>query len=431
MTRRGEFAFLAAASVLVGYGTAFVNLSRGQNVDAEVGLSFLVFGLAFAGLYLGIKVFAPRATVHPLLIAAALGAIGFVEVYRLDPRLGSLQRWWFLIAAALAVGLLALLRDQGLDLLRRYRFLMLASALILLLLPLLPLDGSLPIRGRLVNGSRLWVTLGWDTITLGFQPGEIAKLLLVAFLAAFLSDNQAALSQVTHKLGGVTIPDPRQLMPVAIAWVASFAVMIAQRDLGASLLLFAAFITLLYAATGQVSYLGIGGGLFLVGGVVAWRVFDHVQVRISAWLQPFEDPFGSGYQIVQGLYAMGSGSLTGAGLGLGRPDLIPFAATDFIYAAVGEELGLAGSVVVIALYGLMVAAGAGIALRSRNQFRRLFAAGLTFIFGIQTILIIGGIVRLLPLTGITLPFMSYGGSSLVANFMLLALLARISHEERV
>lgn len=430
MSRRGELAFLAAASVLVGYGTAFVNLSRGQGVDAEVGLSFLVFGLAFAGLYLGIRVFAPRATMHPLLVAAALGAIGFVEVYRLDPRLGSLQRWWFLIAAGLAVGLLALLRDEGLDLLRRYRFLMLATALLLLLLPLLPLGDSFPIRGRLVNGSRLWIEMGYDSIRLGFQPGEIAKLMLVAFLAAFLSDHQASLSQITHKIGGVTIPDPRQLTPVAIGWLASVAVMVVQRDLGASLLLFAAFITLLYAATGQASYLGIGGGLFLIGGVAAWRLFDHVQVRIDAWLQPFEDPFGSGYQIVQGLYAMGSGSLTGAGLGLGRPDLIPFAATDFIYAAVGEELGLAGSVIIIVLYGLMVAAGAGIALQARNQFRKLFAAGLTFIFGIQTILIIGGVVRLLPLTGITLPFMSYGGSSLVANFLLLALLARISHEER-
>ncbi len=430
MTRRGELAFLAAASVLVGFGTAFVNLSRGQNVDAEVGLSAIVFGLAFIGFYAGMKAFAPKATPHPLLIAAALGAIGFVEVYRLETRLGSLQRWWFLIAAALAVGLLALLRRDGLDLLRRYRYVLLATALVLLLLPLLPLDWGFPLRGRLVNGSRLWVTVGLDSFSLGFQPGEIAKLVLVAFLAAFLSDNQAALSQVTRRLAGVTVPDPRQLMPVAVGWVASVAIIITQRDLGASLLLFAAFIALLYAATGQASYLGIGGGLFLLGGITAWRLFDHVQVRVAAWIHPFDDPFGSGYQIVQGLYAMGSGSLTGAGFGLGRPDLIPYAATDFVFAAVGEELGLAGTVIVITLYGLMVAAGAGIALRARNQFRKLFAAGLTFIFGIQAILIIGGVVRLLPLTGITLPFMSYGGSSLVANFLLLALLARISHEEQ-
>ncbi len=430
MTRRGELTFLAAASVLVGFGTAFVNLSRGQPVDAEVGLSSIVFALAFLGFYWGVKALAPNASPHPLLIASALGAIGFIEVYRLDPRLGSLQRWWFLVAAGLAVGLLAILRSDGLDVVRRYRYTMLVAALVLLLLPLLPLAGSFPIKGRLVNGSRLWVTAGFGNLSLGFQPGEIAKIVIIGFLAAFLSDHRAALAAVTHKVGGITVPDPRQLVPVGIAWVASVAVMVVQRDLGASLLLFAAFITLLYAATGQVSYLGIGGGLFLAGSLAAWRLFDHVAVRVAAWLQPFDDPFGSGYQIVQGLYAMGSGGLTGAGFGLGRPDLIPFAATDFVFAAVGEELGLAGSVVVITLYALMVAAGAGIALQARNQFRKLLAAGLTFIFGIQVILIIGGVVRLLPLTGITLPFMSYGGSSLVANFLLLALLARISHEER-
>jgi cell division protein FtsW (lipid II flippase) len=225
------------------------------------------------------------------------------------------------------------------------------------------------------------------------------------------------------------LPDPRQLAPVGLAWAASFFVLVVQRDLGASLLLFATFIALLYAATGQGFHLASGAALFLVGGAASWYAFDHVRTRVAAWLDPFADPFGGGYQIVQGLFAMGSGSLTGAGLGLGRPDLIPFAATDFVYAAIGEELGLAGSVIVLSLFGLLVASGSGIALRARNPFRSLLAAGLTFILGIQTILIIGGVVRLLPLTGITLPFMSYGGSSLVANTILIALLARVSHEE--
>jgi cell division protein FtsW (lipid II flippase) len=187
---------------------------------------------------------------------------------------------------------------------------------------------------------------------------------------------------------------------------------------------------MLYAATGHGAYLVSGTALFAVGAAAAWLAFGHVQTRIEAWLRPFDDPFGTGYQIVQGLYAMGAGSLTGSGLGLGRPDLIPFAATDFIYAAIAEELGLTGSLSVLALFGLLVAAGAGIALRARDQFRSLLAAGITFVVGIQAILIIGGTVRLLPLTGITLPFMSYGGSSLLANFLLLALLLRVSHEER-
>lgn len=429
MNRRTELAFLVGAAALVGFGTAFVNLSRAESVDAEVGLSVLVFGLAFLSLRAAIGAFAPKGTRHPIVISAALSAIGFIEVYRLDPTLAGRQRWWFLVAAAVASGVLFLLRDVGLDILRRYRYLVLVSTLGLLALPLFPLEGPLPLRGRLVNGSRLWVEVGYEPATVGFQPGELAKLLLVAFLAAYLADHAKDLAGGGRRLGWLHVPAPRQLLPVAVAWAASFLVLVVQRDLGASMLLLAVFVALVYAATGQAFHLAAGAGLFLVGGVAAWFAFDHAQTRVQAWLDPFGDPFGAGYQIVQGIFAMGSGSLTGAGLGLGRPDLIPFAATDFIYAAIGEELGLAGSVVVLALFGLLIAAGAGIALRARNPFRSLLAAGLTFILGIQVILIVGGVVRLLPLTGITLPFMSYGGSSLVANMILIALLARVSHEE--
>ena len=429
MTRRAELAFLVGAAAVVGFGTAFVNLSRAEPVNAEVGLSILVFGLAFLSLHAAIRTFAPKATPHPLVISAALAAIGFIEVYRLDPSLAARQRWWFLVACGLASGVLFALRDVGLDILRRYRYVTLLITLGLLALPLLPLEGPLPIRGRLVNGSRLWVELGYEPAAVGFQPGEIAKLLLIAFLAAHLADHARDLARGGRRFKGMLLPDPRQLLPVGIAWAASFLVLVVQRDLGASLLLFVAFTCLLYAATGQAFHLVVGGGLALIGAVASWYAFDHVQVRVQAWIDPFGDPFGGGYQIVQGLFAMGSGSLTGAGLGLGRPDLIPFAATDFVYAAIGEELGLAGSVIVLTLFGLLVAAGAGIALRARNPFRSLLAAGLTFILGIQVILIVGGVVRLLPLTGITLPFMSYGGSSLVANTILIALLARVSHEE--
>lgn len=430
MNGRTELAFLIGATALVGFGTAFVNLSRAESVNAEVGLSVLVFGLAFLSLRAAVRAFAPSTTRHPLVIAAALSAIGFIEVYRLDPTLASRQRWWFLVASAAAAGVLFLVRDVGLDILRRYRYVTLLVTLGLLALPLFPLEGSLPIRGRLVNGSRLWVELGYEPATVGFQPGELAKLLLVAFLAAHLSDHAQDLARGGRRWRRLHIPEPRQLLPVAAAWAASFLVLVVQRDLGASMLLFAVFVALMYAATGQAFHLVAGTGFFAIGGITAWFAFDHVQTRVQAWLDPFGDPFGAGYQIVQGLFAMGSGSLTGAGLGLGRPDLIPFAATDFVYAAIGEELGLAGSVIVLSLFGLLLAAGSGIALRARNPFRSLLAAGLTFILGIQVILIVGGVVRLLPLTGITLPFMSYGGSSLVANMILIALLARVSHEER-
>jgi len=207
-------------------------------------------------------------------------------------------------------------------------------------------------------------------------------------------------------------------------------VLVYQRDLGASLLLFGLFIGMLYVATGRGFYLGLGFVLVTIAGGVAYTMFSHVQVRIEAWIDPFADYAGAGYQTAQGLFAMGSGSLTGSGLGLGRPDLIPAAATDFVFAAIGEELGLAGSIAVIVGYAFLVAIGFGIALRSRDRFRKYLAAGLTILLGLQTFLIIAGIVRLFPITGITLPFMSYGGSSLLASAFIAALLGRISHEER-
>lgn len=426
MTRRLESVAVGAAVLLAAFGIAFVNVARGLPLDADVALTALVFALAWGTVIVGVRLLAPSAVTYPVVAAAALGAIGLVEVYRLDPGLAGRQRWWFLVGAVGVVALLAWLRTAGLASLSRYRYLMLALGVALLLLPLIPTTDWLPIAGKTVNGSRLWVELTLGSFSVQFQPGELAKLPILIFLASLLADRRPV---ATIASGGRSA-ELRRLVPVAIAWAASFGVLIVQRDLGASLLLFATFVTMLYAGTGNRAYLVSGGALFAGGAVAAWFAFDHVQTRVEAWLRPFDDPFGTGYQIVQGLYAMGAGSLTGSGLGLGRPDLIPFAATDFIYAAVGEELGLTGSLSVLALYGLFVASGAAIALAARDQFRSMLAAGITFVLAIQTFLIVGGVVRLLPLTGITLPFMSYGGSSLLANMLLLALLMRISHEER-
>lgn len=431
MNRRAEAALIAGAAAIAGLGVTLVNLARGGTVDADVGLTFVVFGLAFGGLHLAIRAWASRSSPFLVPITALLAVIGFVEVYRLDERLADLQRWWILIGALLGAATLFALRSSGTHVLRRYRYLLLAAALLLLLMPLLPLNWGLPVRGRLVNGSRLWVALDLGILEMQFQPGELAKLLLVAFLASFLAERQQALSLMTRKLGPFSVPEPRQTLPIILAWVASFGVLVYQRDLGASLLLFATLVAMMYAATGRGSYVVAGGVLFAVGGLIGAQTFSHVESRLQAWLTPFEYFDTTGYQIAQGLFAMGSGSLSGSGLGLGRPDVIPFASTDFVFAAIGEELGLAGSVIVICLYALLVAVGFGIALRSRDLFRKLLAAGLVFVVGLQSVLIIGGVVRLLPLTGITLPFMSYGGSSLVANFLIVALLARVSHEERV
>jgi cell division protein FtsW (lipid II flippase) len=429
MTRNASGATIVAASLIAGFGVALVNFAQGKTVDAQTALTFLVFVMAFGGLHMAVRQWAPKAS--PLLIApvAALTAIGFIEIYRLDPVRSTLQRWWLLIAAAAAILVLALLARSSTEVLRRYRNITLLVSLVLLLLPLLPSDWGFPLRGLEVNGSRLWIVLKLGFTDLQFQPAELAKLGLVAYLAAYLADHQRALREAHRRIGPLRFPEPRQLVPLLLVWVLSVLILISQRDLGASLLLFAGFILLLYAATGASGYLALGAFLTAFAGVMSYYAFDHVQRRVVAWLAPFEHYQDEGYQIVQGIFALGTGSLTGAGPGLGRPDLIPNASTDFIFAAVGEELGFAGTVSVLALYALVIAVGLGIAFRSRDTFRKLFAAGLTFVFGIQTFLIIGGILRIVPLTGITLPFMSYGGSALVGNMVLIALLLRISHEE--
>jgi cell division protein FtsW (lipid II flippase) len=433
MTRNAEGLTIVAASVLAAFGVSLVNFARDQSIDAQTALTFLVFLIGFGGFHLAVRVFAPKATSLLLAPVAALTALGFFEIYRLDLALESnragLQRWWILIAAAVACLVLALLARGSTSVLRRYRNITLMVSVLLLLLPNLPSDWGFPLKGLEVNGSRLWIVLDAGFTSLQFQPAELAKLGLVAYVAGYLADHQRALRDARRHLGPIRFPEPRQLIPLLITWGISVLILISQRDLGASLLLFVGFVLLLYAATGTAGYLVAGGFLGLVAGVASYMAFDHVQRRVLAWLAPFEHYENEGYQIAQGLFAMGTGSLSGSGPGVGRPDLIPNAATDFIFAAVGEELGFAGTVSVIALFALVVAVGLGISFRSRDTFHKLFAAGLTFVLAVQTFLIIGGIVRLVPLTGITLPFMSYGGSALVGNLILVALLLRISHEE--
>ncbi len=430
MTRTAEAALLAAAAVLAAFGVGLVNLAGTSGIDAQVALTFVVFAAAFGAIHAAVRLWAPGAAPYLFPLAAMLTAVGATVVYRIDPLLGSAQRWWLLVAAGVAVGVLFLLREGGVAVLRRYRYLLLSAALLLLLLPLLP--AGLPLRGAVVNGSRLWVRLDLPLVArdLSFQPGEVAKVLLVVFLASYLAERHGSLRVMTRRLGPVHVPEPRQLVPLLAAGGFAFAVLVYQRDLGASLLLFGLFVTMLYAATGRHSYLAAGGLFVIVGGFTAYRLFGHVRVRVTAWVDPFADFLGTGYQVAQSLFALGSGSLTGSGLGVGRPDLIPAAATDFVFAAVAEETGLAGAVAVVAAFALLIAAGLGIALRARDLFRKLLAAGLALTLAIQTLLILAGVLRLFPVTGITLPFMSYGGSSLVANMAILALLARVSHEER-
>jgi cell division protein FtsW (lipid II flippase) len=429
MSRNAEGALIVAAALLTAFGVALVNFAKGGSVDAQTGLTFLVFLLAFGALAAAVRAFAPRST--PLLIppVVALVGIGFFEIYRLDPVRAGLQRWWVLIGCGTAAAVLFLLSRGTTSVLRRYRNLILVVSIGLLLLPNLPSDWGFPLKGLEVNGSRLWIVLDLGFTRMQFQPAELAKLGMVIFFAAYLADHQKALREAHRSIGPIKLPEPRQLIPLLLAWGGSIFILIWQRDLGASLLLFAGFVLLLYAATGAAGYLVAGGLMTLTGAAAAAFLFDHVQRRIIAWIAPFEHYQDEGYQIVQGIFAMGTGSLSGAGPGLGRPDLIPNAATDFIFAAIGEELGFAGTVAILAIYALVVAVGLGIAFRSRDTFRKLLAAGLTFVMAVQVFLIVGGVLRIVPLTGITLPFMSYGGSALVGNLVLVALLLRISHEE--
>ena len=429
MTRNTEAVLIVAASVLAGFGVVLVNFARGGGLDVQVGLTLLVMLIAFGGVHLAVRTWSPDAT--PLLLApiAALTAIGFIEVYRLDTVRAGLQRWWMLIGAALAALTLALLSRAGTTTLKRYRNSILLVSIGLLLLPNLPSDWAFPLRGLEVNGSRLWVVLDLGFTQLQFQPAELAKLGLVIFVAGYLADHQRALREAHRRIGPIRFPEPRQLIPLMVAWGVSVVILVWQRDLGASILLFGGFVLLLYAATGTSGYLVAGGALAAIAGVLSYFSFDHVQRRVVAWLAPFENYQDEGFQIVQGLFALGSGSLSGAGPGLGRPDLIPNASTDFIFAATGEELGFAGSVAVLALFSLVISVGLGISFRSRDTFRKLLAAGLTLVFGVQVFLIVGGVLRIVPLTGITLPFMSYGGSALVGNLVLVALLLSISSEE--
>ena len=428
MSRRAESALIGFAALIVTAGTALVTLTADDRLTIDTLAAAVTHVVAFGGLLLAFRKWAPAATRLLLGPVAFVTALGSIEVFRIDRDLGRIQRWWLLLAALIAGGSLFLMRRQGLELLRRFRYLFLAAALGLLMLPLAP--SSWPLGGATVNGSRLWVRLDLGDRSLSFQPGEAAKILLVVFLASYLADRWQALAVMPRTLGPLRLPEPRQLLPVLIAFGVSFIVLLYQRDLGASLLIFLVFVLLTFVATAQPTYLGAGGVLAVGGAVAAASVFDHVAVRVSAWLHPFEDFAAGGYQVAQGVFALAHAGVLGTGIGNGAPYLIPAAATDYIFVAIVEEMGLAGGLAALAGYAMIVAVGFGIALRAADRFRSLLAAGLAITLAVQTFLIVAGVLRLLPLTGITLPFASYGGSSLLANMAIVALLARVSHEER-
>jgi cell division protein FtsW (lipid II flippase) len=351
-----------------------------------------------------------------LPLAAFLNGIGFVFITRLNSHLAGLQATWTALGIVGYVVSLAFVRRV--QLLEAYRYLIASAGVLLLLLPLAP--GI----GQRINGARLWVRLG----PLSFQPVELGKIALAIFFASYLVEKSELLATPTSRVGNVLVPDARPFGPLLLMWGLSLVVMTAERDVGFSLLIFVLFISMLWVATGRATYLIVAAVLFLLGAGVMSVLLSQVHQRVTVWLDPWAYANGIGYQAVQALYAMGSGGIAGTGLGLGRPDLIPVVQSDYIFAGLGEELGLVGTTVIVAAFVLLVGACLRTALRARSDFAKLLTTGLAAVMGFQAFFIMAGVVRLLPVTGVTLPFVAYGGSSLVANYILIGLVVRVSDE---
>ena len=372
--------------------------------------------LAFAAAHLAVRRFAPGADPVLLPVTALLSGIGLAMVGRLDPALAGPQTLWIFVGVAVLALVLATV--PSLESIGRYKYTIMLVALALLLAPAL--------IGREINGAKLWLRIGG----LSLQPAELAKIGLVVFLAAYLAEFREVLSVSTRKFAGLHLPRARHLGPLLLMWAVSLVVLVAEKDLGSSLLFFGIFLVMITVATGRWSYPVVGTVLFAIGAVAAFFMFAHVRVRVDIWLHPFADAAGKGYQLVQSLFALAAGGVTGVGPGRGIPTRIPFVATDFIFAAIGEELGLLGGIAIVTAYLVLCFRGLATAVRARSDMASLTAAGLVAALGLQTFVIVGGVTRLIPLTGITLPFISYGGSSIVANFVLLALLMRAGDDTR-
>ncbi|WP_431842215.1 FtsW/RodA/SpoVE family cell cycle protein [Calidifontibacter indicus] len=426
-TRRGtELVLLifAIAVVLLAYANVGLAMEGSLPVDLlPIGVGFGVIALIF---HLVLRWKAAYADPTLLPIATLLNGLGLVMIHRLDLNSsktnglleGSALRQliWSAIAIGAAIALLFLVSDHRR--LRRYTFTFALAAIILLMMPLMPLIG------KNINGNRIWIGLGPFT----FQPGEIAKLCAVIFFASYLVQTRDALSLVGKRVLGFPLPRARDLGPIVVAWLASLAVLVFESDLGTSLLFFGLFVGMLYIATERRSWIVIGLGMFLLGCVVAYQLFAHFRVRVQLWLDPFTA--GLSDQNAKGLMGMASGGLTGTGLGQGHPEITYFANSDFIFASFGEELGLVGVMAILLLYGLFVERGLRTALAARDGFGKLLATGLAFSIALQCFVVIGGVTRVIPLTGQTTPFLAAGGSSLLANWVLVALLLRISDQAR-
>jgi cell division protein FtsW (lipid II flippase) len=427
--RNRELLALIPASLLLTAGFAAIFIQESDvlsNVSLTYGAIFL--GLCFAG-HVFLRFTLPHADPYIFPLVAVLACFGLVVIYRIDEDLARDQAQWFVFGLVLFCLTILLLRD--LRVLERYRYTIAAAGLILLLLPRFP-GISAP-----VNGAYLGVKIG----PISFQPAEFGKIAIIIFLAAYLRDTRQVLVQGSRRFLGITIPPLKHFGPLLVVWGVAMLMLVFIRDLGSSLMYFGGFIALLYVATNRLSFVVIGMGLFGLGAWFMASTVSHVQDRIDIWLDPFNPTYldravGGSYQIAQGLFAQADGGLFGTGLGaslLHGPNgenLIPAPATDLIYAVIVNELGLVGACGLILVYMMLAERGFRTATLASDSFSKLLAAGLSAVFALQVFVIVGGVTRVIPLTGVTLPFVSYGGSSIVANFVLVALLLLVSDRAR-
>ena len=414
-------------------GTMQIGWVSGEGMTTRLWVTAgVVGGLALAA-HITIRIFARYADPIMLPVATLLTMLGLLMIYRIDvasarravlsdspmptPDVYS-QLTWFSIAIILFIAVLVLLQDHRR--LARYTYTFGLIGLVLLVLPLVPAIGTT------VNGATLWIRVG----DLSFQPAEAAKILLTIFIAGYLVAKRDSLAVVRTKFLGIELPRLKDLGPLVIAWLVSLAVLVFERDLGTSLLFFGLFVAMLYIATQRRSWIILGGLLFFAGAALAYYNFAHVRSRVTVWLDPWAYADTGGYQIVQAIFGFANGGVLGAGLGQGFPNLVPFAKTDFIVAALGEEIGITGLFALVLLYAILVERGLRTSVAARDSFGQLLAAGLSIVLALQVFVIIGGVTGLIPLTGLTTPFLSYGGSSLVANWVIVAILLRISDRSR-
>ena len=430
---RGVELGLLALALALGVGAyALVDLNITGTLPAGFGWYAAGLTALALALHVVLRFRAPYADPVILPAAVALNGIGLAMIHRIDlaetaagevSSFATRQLAWTALGVVLAGVVLLVLRDHRT--LRRYTYTAMVAGLVLILLPLLPVIGTT------INGARIWVRLAGMSL----QPAEFAKIALAVFFAGYLVTHRDTLALAGKKILGLHLPRVRDLGPILVVWAGSLAVLVFERDLGTSLLFFGLFVAMLYLATERTSWIVLGTGLFGGGAVLAAQVFPHVGARFDAWLHAFDpeifnrNPGGSG-QLVRGLYGMANGGLFGTGWGQGRPDLVPYAESDFIIASLGEELGLTGLLALLVTYLVVAERGMRTAIGVRDGFGKLLAGGVAFVVAFQCFVVVGGVTRLIPLTGLTMPFLAYGGSSLLANWILVALILRISDSAR-